>query len=194
MNAPINLQKLPTLKEMFAFLHGGKHINRLTDHQLWTALEKERDAYGALFKALGSNLKVDERGFAWFQIDESTSNVSKATRQLALLFMLIFEFKSDTGVQLARFTEWIINAELLNTLIDKNKQLLVAEGLAELELLEQLLRTAAHFGFTVVEGSHWKLLPAVFRYLDRFEEIARPGNSAGDEPVAPDETNTEAEQ
>lgn len=193
MNSSINLHKLPLLKEMFAFLHGGKHINRFTDHQLWAELERERDSYEALFKALGSNLKIDDRGFAWFQIDDATSNVSKATRQLALLFMLIFELKADTGFQLGRFTEWAINGDLLNTLIEKNRQLLDAEGLAELELLEQLLKTATNFGFTTIEGSHWKLLPAVFRYLDRFEELARSSDSA-DEEIEQSEESTEESQ
>ena len=181
MNSPINLQKLPLLKDIFAFLNGGKNINRFTDHQLWAELERERDAYESIFRALGSNLKVDDRGFAWFQVDDATSNVSKATRQLALLFMLIFEFKADTGFQLGRFTEWAINGDLLNTLIERNRQLLDAEGLSELEQLEQLLKTATHHGFTAIEGSHWKLLPAVFRYLDRFEELARSSDSAEEE-------------
>jgi hypothetical protein len=179
---PLYPHKLPLLHEVFAFLNSGKHLNRLTDHRLWAELERERDAYEVLFGALGYVLRIDDRGFAWFHFDDASSNVSKTTRQLALLFMLVFEFQADAGLQLGRFTDWLIDGELLNALVDKNRPLLEAEGLADRDQLEQLLRTASNYGFASTDGSSWRLLPAVFRYLDRFEELAQDGETLNSGP------------
>lgn len=170
--APIDLGRMPALAELFAHLTAGKHLNRLAHHSLWAELEREQAQYTELFAALGYELRMDGRGFAWFHFDEASSNVSKTTRQLALLFMLIFEFKADAGAHLARFTDWPIDHGFLNALIEKHQMLLAAENLADPELLQQLMRSAANYGFAIAEGAAWRLLPAVFRYLDRFEELA----------------------
>lgn len=174
MSAPssIDLQRLPVLRELFEHLNAGKHLNRMAQPRLWAELEREQGQYETLFAALGYVLRIDGRGFAWFHSDEGTSNVTRTTRQLALLFMLIFEFKADMGVHLARFTEWPIDVGFLLALIEKNNLLLKAEHLAEVDQLTQLMRTAANYGFAVADGASWRLLPAVFRYLDRFEELA----------------------
>lgn len=180
---PLYLQKLPLLSDIFAFLNSGRHINRLAEHRLWAELERERDAYEMLFGALGYVLRVDDRGFAWFHHDDASSNVSKTTRQLALLFMLVFEFQADLGLNLGRFVDWLIDDQLLTDLAEKNRLLLEAEGLFESEQLEQLLKTASNYGFAFTEGRNWRLLPAIFRYLDRFEELAQalePPDSAAE--------------
>lgn len=190
LSHPVDLQRLPLLRELFEYLNAGKHLNRLAQPGLWAELEREQAQYETLFSALGYTLRVDGRGFAWFHFGEASSNVTKTTRQLALLFMMIFESKADRGAHLARFTEWLIDQGFLVSLIEKNALLLKAEQLAELEQLTQLMRTAANYGFALAEGTGWRLLPAVFRYLDRFEEMAQCSSAddnedAGDgEPVA----------
>ena len=185
MTTVLNLQKLTLLSEIFAALNSGKHINRMADHRLWAELIRERDAYEALFKALGFNLRLDERGFAWFQIDEASSSVSKTTRQLALLFMLLFEFQADLGLHLGRFTDWIIDDALLDAILEKNRLLLEAEGLADRDLLLVLWRAAGNYGFASSEGNTWRVLPAVFRYLDRFEELAHSKQTRDEVQDAP---------
>lgn len=185
MTTVLNLQKLTLLSEIFAALNSGKHINRMADHRLWAELTRERDAYEALFKALGFNLRLDERGFAWFQIEEASSSVSKTTRQLALLFMLLFEFQADLGLHLGRFTDWIIDDALLDAILEKNRLLLEAEGLADRDLLLVLWRAAGNYGFASSEGNTWRVLPAVFRYLDRFEELAHTKQTRDEVQDAP---------
>ena len=170
---PLYLNKLPLLGELFAYLNSGKHLNRLSEPRLWAELEREQEAYDLLFTALGYCLKLDGRGFAWFQHDDASSGVSKMTRQLALLFMLIFEYQADLGLHLGRFTDWSVDGALLSALVEKNRLLLEAEDIADTEQLAALLKTAGNYGFAIIEGSTWRLLPAVFRYLDRFEELAR---------------------
>lgn len=173
-----DLNKLPHLKELFALLNGGRHINRLAEPVLWAELEKEASQYETLFGSLGYELRIDGRGFAWFQTAEASNTVSKATRQLALLFMLLFERQADAGQHLGRFTDWRIDRLLLTALWDKNRPLLEAEGFADVEPLQQLLDMAARYGFSETTASGWRLLPAVFRYLDCFEELAANNNRA----------------
>ena len=176
---PIDLNQLPRLKELFALLNGGRHVNRIADPALWAELEREAPQYERIFGALGYELRIDGRGYAWFQTAEASATVSKATRQLALLFMLIFEQQADAGQHLARFGEWRIDRLLLAALWKKNAILLEAEGFADAEPLQQLLDTAVRYGFADTTTSGWRLLPAVLRYLDRFEELAANSNQAG---------------
>ena len=181
---PLYLHKLPHLAELFSHFNAGRHLNRFSEAALWVELEQEREAYTRLFAALGYELRIDERGFAWFHTDEAGSNVSKTTRQLALLFMLIFEYQADAGLNLGRFTEWALDATLLDALIEKNAALLEAEELAERERLESLLRSASNYGFVLADNARWYLQPAVFRYLDHFEALAGRTQTAeeGSEP------------
>lgn len=177
---PVALEQLPHLKELFAMLNAGRHVNRLSEPVLWAELEREATQYERVFGALGYELRIDGRGYAWFQTGEASGTVSKATRQLALLFMLIFEQQADAGQHLGRFVDWRIDRALLTGLLDKNRALLDAEGLAEVDSLQQLLDTAVRYGFADSTNGAWRLLPAVFRYLDRFEELAANAGLAGD--------------
>jgi len=90
---------------------------------------------------------------------------------LALLFMVLFEFQADAGKPLLRFSDWRIDRGLLNEIYEKNRDLLDAEELDSSGLLA-LLGTAERYGFTISDSGHWRLLPAVCRYLDHFEELA----------------------
>lgn len=182
ITTPLYLHKLPLLSEIFGFFNSGKHMNRMLDHRLWAELERERDAYEHLFSSLGYSLRVDERGFAWFHFDDASSNVSKTTRQLALLFMLLFEFQADMGLHLGRFTDWVIDDAMLDAVLEKNRLLLDAENLADRDQLQQLMRAAGNYGFASAEGNTWRILPAVFRYLDRFEELVRTQSLADETP------------
>lgn len=179
-SSPMALEQMHHLKELFAMLNAGRHINRLSEPTLWAELEREATQYQRLFKALGYELRIDGRGYAWFQTSEASGTVSKATRQLALIFMLIFEMQADAGRHLGRFDEWCIDRALLTGLLDKNRALLDAEGLGEIEPMQQLLETAVRYGFADAANGAWRLLPAVYRYLDRFEELAGNADLAGD--------------
>ncbi|MBP7779938.1 MAG: hypothetical protein KA045_00165 [Burkholderiaceae bacterium] len=185
MTTPLYLHKLPLLSEIFGFFNSGKHMNRMAEHRLWAELERERDAYELLFKHLGYNLRIDDRGFAWFHFDDASSNVSKTTRQLALLFMLLFEFQADIGLHLGRFTDWVIDDALLDAILEKNRLLLDAESLADHDQLQQLFRAAGNYGFASSEGNTWRILPSVFRYLDRFEELVDTKGLVDDAPELP---------
>lgn len=167
----IQLDQLPSLANFFRLLNGGKHLNRASEPALWAELEREQDAYTSLFKSLGFELEVDGRGYAWFSTEDASQNTSKTSRQLALLFMVLFEFQADTGKPLLRFSDWRIDKGLLTEVHEKNRDLLDAEEL-DASGLFTLLGTAERYGFAISDSGHWRLLPAVCRYLDHFEELA----------------------
>jgi hypothetical protein len=168
----IDLQALPQLQTLFRLLNSGKQLNRIAEPALWLELEQQQADYQALFGALGYSLRMDGRGFAWFHTDEASSATSKTTRQLALLLMAIFDVHADMGKPLQRFTDWRLDSVLLTEVEEQHRALLSAEGL-DLDALAGLMDTAVRYGFALGEGNGWRLLPAVYRYLDHIEELAR---------------------
>ena len=162
---------LPNLALLFRWFNRGRHLNRMAEPVLWEELERNLDDYTAIFSALGSELRLDGRGFAWFHQDDGSSNTNKATRQLALLFMVIFDTQADAGIPLMKFEHWRIDQTLLTTVFEQHQDLLEAEELDLLGLMN-LMRTAENFGFARYDGGAWQLLPAVCRYLDHYEELA----------------------
>lgn len=167
----LHLGRLPSLGPLFELFNAGKHLNHIAEPVLWAELEKEQEQYQELFGRLGFTLRVDRRGFAWFHFDNASSNVSRTTRQLALLFMLLFELKADEGMHLHRFGDWIIDRAVLAKLLERGHDLLLAEGLDE-ESLVGLLDRACAYGFAESAAGGWRLLPAVWRYLDHFVKLA----------------------
>ncbi|MFZ3192595.1 MAG: hypothetical protein WA154_05235 [Moraxellaceae bacterium] len=173
MSQLIDLQKLPQLADLFRLFNAGKHLNHLTDTMLWVALEQQHATYQQIFHALGYQLCVDPRGFAYFSTGDARPNVSKTSRQLALLLMLLFEQQADTGANLADFSRWRIDREWLSMLIKNNRELLEVEQMDSVEALEGILKTAVFYGFAEAETDGWRLLAAVWRYLEYFEQIAQ---------------------
>ena len=168
----IQLTQLPGLTRLFRLFNSGKHLNRHSEPALWADLEQQKEAYTALFSSLGYELVIDPRGFAWFYTEEGNANTNKTSRQLALLLMVLFEFQADAGKPLQRFSDWRVDKALISEVYGKNRDLLLAEEMDDSRLLT-LLDTAERYGFTVRESGHWRLLPAVCRYLDRFEELTQ---------------------
>jgi hypothetical protein len=176
------LTQLPALAELFRLFIAGKHLNRIAEPALWAELEKQEVSYVALFGALGFELRLDARGFAWFHSADTSSNISKVSRQLALLFMVIFDAQANAGKALQRFTDWLIDRDWLAEVYKQQQDLLDAEGLSSDGLVD-LLGGASKLGFAVAEPMGWRLLPAVCRYLDHFEGLAaasRPDDNETD--------------
>ena len=172
-NTTLRLEDLSQLRGLFEALNSGRHLNRYQDPALWADLDEHRDAYVALFEALGYQLRVDERGFAWFHTGEASSTVSKGSRKLALFFMLLFECQADQGRHLGKFHAWIVDTAVLDTLWERNRDLLGAEEMADPEALRDVVNTGIRYGFIAPDTTGgWRLLPAVYRYLDHFEELS----------------------
>ena len=167
----IDLKTLSHLPELFKKLSSGNHLNRLGDAELWVALENHQADYDALFAALGFVLVVDGRGFAYFKTDQASAYTGKLTRRLALLLMLLFEYQADQGLHLFQFQQWRIDTVLLDALWQHYHAVLDAEEINQ-PMLKEIFDSAARIGFMTISDGAYGLLPAVYRYLDLFEELA----------------------
>jgi hypothetical protein len=187
----IDLKQLSQLQALFKLLSSGTHLNRLQDTDLWLDLDKHYAAYEGLFTALGFTLVMDGRGFAYFKTEQASSYTGKLTRRLALLLMLLFEYQADQGLHLFQFQQWRIDASLLELLSQHYHTLLEAIEMASAQALTEILERAARVGFAVYDDGCFWLLPAVYRYLDLFEELAKADKPELDEvlPRSPMETN-----
>jgi hypothetical protein len=169
----LNIGNLNHIADLFRCFNSGKHLNRVADPALWAELESGIDTYRGLFGSLGYELKFDERGFAWFHSEDPSNNLTKRSRSLALLFMVIFDYQADEGKPLIRFGDWRLDRELLSKIFNQYNELLMAADIGNLEsFIDVLSGAACTYGFAIQEGTSWRLLPAVCRYLDHFEEIA----------------------
>lgn len=171
MSNALALDNMPSLAELFRLFLSGKHLNRIAEPALWAELERQEDSYRSLFGALGYELRLDGRGFAWFHTGEANSLIGKTSRQLALLFMVIFEAQANAGKPLLRFSDWLIDREWLAQVHEQQQEVLDAEGLGPDGLVD-LIHRACNLGFALSEPAGWRLLPAVCRYLDHFEALA----------------------
>ena len=167
----LELAQMPALAELFRMFLAGKHLNRIVEPTLWAELERHESSYTTLFAALGFNLCIDRRGFAWFHGTENNSGINKLNRHLALLFMIIFDAKANSGESLTRFLDWHIDRQWLAEIHEQNREMLEAEDIS-LDNLTDLLGRANTLGFVMTKPSGWRLLSAVYRYLDKFEELA----------------------
>lgn len=186
-NNHIDLNELSHLKELFNLFSSGYHLNRWANASLWHELEKHSDQYQVLFKNVGFDLEIDSRGFAWFHDEEGNPNITKQSRQLALLIMVIFDYQADSGRALGQFYQWIIDRELLSAVYEKHQALLDAEELDQ-DALVKILDVAVRKGFAAQDNIHWQLLPAVYRYLDHFEAITEQAMDNSAQKVEEDES------
>lgn len=195
MNALVSqLESLSALSELFRLFNSGKHLNRAADAALWAELEREQERYQALFSALGFELKVEPRGYAWFHTEEANGQVNKTSRRLALLWMCLFDTQADGGKPLSRFMDWRVDNALLTKAHERHKDLLEAEGLA-LDGFIGLLESAVKLGFALPQDGYWQLLPAVYRYLEHFESLVASTENSFEVLLGDEEEQTiDAEQ
>jgi hypothetical protein len=137
-------------------------------------------------------LRLDARGFAWFHAAEASGNIGKQSRQLALLFMVIFDAQANAGKALQRFGDWLIDSAWLAEVYTHQQDVLDAEGL-DPDALVELLGRACGLGFAVAEPAGWRLLPAVYRYLDHFEALAEAARDGRQHADAPADVDTDAD-
>lgn len=182
-----DLDKLDHLQEIFEKLSSGQHLDATYDSELWAALQGERkDDYATLFRKLGMTLKIHPQNFAYFEFDDKNQ---KSSRRLLLLFILLFKFKSDEGANLLKFTDWELDESFFENLKNKNTDILDGESLKEGEW-SKIIRNAVKLGFIRKNGSNYYLLPATWRFLDLFLELAAKDEN---EPIALNEKEDEVE-
>jgi len=178
------LSQMSALAELFRLFLSGKHLNRMAEPALWAELEQHEASYVGLFAALGFELRLDARGFAWFHNSDANSNIGKISRQLYDPSGSGQALDVFAGKALQRFTDWLIDSAWLAEVYKQQQDLLDAEGLNP-DALVELLGRACNLGFAMAEPAGWRLLPAVCRYLDHFESLALTAKTDGDEEGTP---------
>ena len=183
------LGPLASLDALFRLFLAGRHLNRVADPALWAELERHEADYTLLFSLLGYTLRVDHREFAWFHTPSASAPINRISRQLALLFMVIFDTQANAGQTLQRFADWLVTRELLAETHKQHQDMLEAEGL-DTEGLRELFDRAAGLGFAQRDGAGWRLLPAVYRYLDHFHALAADERDTTDAGFGPSDDAT----
>lgn len=174
------LGKVMPISEVFKPLLKGKMINRNVDHKIWHAIEDNLDDYTNLFGALGYKLQVSEKGFAWFKAEQGSSVQNKRSRQLALLYCTIFEEQADANQPLSRFGSWQLDSKFIAELYEKYAAHFEAEEI-DLDALVSLFKQACRFGYMQETTGVFQLLPATWRYLEYFEQLAQTHEAASKE-------------
>ncbi len=164
------LENLKYSRKLFEHLSAGKHINLSQESELWNALTGEhREGDLQLFEHLGQNLVIESRGFAYFELEDSDA---KGTRPLALLYLLIFQKQADSGEDLNRFDQWLLEQSFFAELREKYNDLLRSENLESDDRWKTVINKAVNLGFFAREGTSFQLLPATWRFLDLFLELS----------------------
>jgi hypothetical protein len=170
MNLQHTLAQLKWSQELFEALNTGKHLSPLQNPELWNALCGEQgENYRILFEHLGQKLVVQARGYAYFELDDVDH---KASRPLALLYLLIFQQQADAGQDLHHFENWVLDGRFFQELRTKHQDILRSQNLDSEERWRATVNKAVQLGFWGVEGSHYVLLPPTWRFLDLFLELA----------------------
>lgn len=168
----IDLSGMSALPDLFNRLLRGVHIGRLNESALWASLEANAEKYTELFAALGFELRVDQRGFAWLENPREEQQLSTKVRPIALMLMLVFERQAAQGRSLEEFDRWVIDHEMLRQILIDNKDMLETSGYTSLDKLEGIMTSATRYGFAQPEDEGWRLLPAIRRFTDQFEALA----------------------
>ncbi len=190
-SSTVDFTQLTALPQLYAEMIRGCHIGRLHDSTLWSNLEDNLDAYTAVFQGLGMELAMDPRGFAWLQSPGENKAIAPRVRQIALLLLLLYEHQAAKGHSLEAFDRWLIDDHVLQEMRKNSRDLLETEGLGSLEDLNSVMKAAVRLGFARSESDGWKLLAAVRRFTDRFEELAQanePAEEAGTQADARQES------
>ena len=103
--------------------------------------------------------------------------------------MVIFDTQANAGQTLQRFADWLVTRELLAETHKQHQDMLEAEGL-DTEGLRELFDRAAGLGFAQRDGAGWRLLPAVYRYLDHFQALAADERDTTDAGFGPSDDAT----
>ena len=168
----INLNELSHLQAINKKLVAGYHICE-QDTLMWQELDQQIEAYSTLFTALGHDLKHDSRGFYYFASDESTPNMGKISRAIALTIYILIEHFANTGKDPMRalFDE-PNDLELMQTLVQLNKHLFdQLEIFSGSDLRKDVYLRMVRLGLArEVEGGFMLQAP-IHRYIDALMEV-----------------------
>lgn len=168
----INLSDLTELQAINKKLVSGYHISE-QDTTLWQQLDQNIEAYQALFTSLGHDLVHDARGFYYLGSDESTPNMGKISRAIALTTYILIEHFANQGKDpLRALFEHNCDLELMQTLVQLNKHLFdQLEIFSGSELRKDVFLRMLRLGLARETEQGFILLPPIYRYIDALMEV-----------------------
>lgn len=172
----INLAELNELQAINKKLVSGYHISE-QDTTLWQQLDQNIEAYQALFHSLGHDLQHDSRGFYYLGSDESTPNMGKISRAIALtIFILIEHFANQGKDPLRAIFDEVTDLELMQTLIQTNKHLFdQLEIFSGSDLRKDVYLRMVRLGLAKEVEQGFIHLAPVYRYIDALMEVTEEG-------------------
>lgn len=179
----IDLGQLTALAPIYRKMRMGTHIGRLNEPALWASLEANHDDYARMFRALGYQLGMDPRGFAWLDEEREDagdeSRLTKKVRSLAVVVAALFDYQAGAGKPLSSFTSWDIDEKLLGHVLEAQRESLAGVEVSSVDDMRDQMRTATSWGFSLQVDGGWRLLPAISRFTDSFADAANV-SSGGD--------------
>lgn len=186
----IDMGQLTALAPLYRKMRKGTHIGRLNEPVLWANLEANHGDYARIFKALGYQLGMDPRGFAWLDEEDGGDEprLTKGVRSLAVFIAALFSHQASMGKSLHSFVGWHVDEQLLGNVLEAQRESLAGVEISSIEDMRAQMRSAFNWGFCVEVDGGWKLLPAVSRFTDSFAEAAQAAaESRGDNMDEDDE-------
>ncbi|MBR8844551.1 MULTISPECIES: hypothetical protein [Pseudoalteromonas] len=168
----INLDMLNELQAINKKLVSGYHISE-QDTTLWQELDQQIDSYQALFSALGHDLQHDARGFYYLASDESTPNMGKISRAIALTIYILIEHYANQGKDPLRvlFDE-SCDLERMQTIVQLNKHLFdQLEIFSGSDLRKDVFLRMVRLGLAREVEQGFMLLAPIYRYIDALMEV-----------------------
>jgi hypothetical protein len=178
----INLSALTHLHDINKKLVTGYHICE-QDTVMWQELDQKVDAYNDLFSALGHELKKDSRSFYYFASTDSTPNMGKISRAIALTIYILIEHFANTGKDPIRalFDE-ANDLELMQTLVQLNKNLFdQLEIFSGSDLRKDVYLRMVRLGLAREVETGFMLQAPIYRYIDALMEVNEETYLAEDE-------------
>jgi hypothetical protein len=168
----INLSELTELQVINKKLVSGYHISE-QDTTLWQHLDQNIESYQALFSSLGYKLSHDTRGFYYFSSDESTPNMGKISRSIALtIYILIEHFANQGKDPLKAIFEQICDLEQMQLLVKMNKHLFEQlEIYSGSDLRKDVYLRMVRLGLAKETERGFVHQSPIYRYIDALMEI-----------------------
>ena len=169
----INLNELSHLQAINKKLVTGYHISE-QDTLMWQELDQYIEQYSVLFTALGHELQHDSRGFYYLASDESTPNMGKISRAIALTIYILIEHYANTGKDpLRALFDEVNDLELMQTLVQQNKHLFdQLEIFSGSDLRKDVYLRMIRLGLCREVEAGFMLQPPVYRYIDALMEVS----------------------
>jgi len=164
----VNLVDLPELRTLHERFFSGCFISRSNDSALWRELKEKELDYRAVFSVLGFDIQIDERGFCYADREGDNPTMGRWSKRFAALLFCLFRFQADQAKSLVLFEEWAINDALLRALMDRDRDVLLASGIASVDDLASTLSWYRSKGFVRERDGDSFLLSPVHIYLDYF--------------------------